>query len=200
VPAYGIPNGVSCAGACATPLEIELIDFDAKRNDKNSVFVNWTTKSEENNNFFAIERSIDGKNFEEIGSVSGAGSSSLTHYYNFIDNEPFFSGSYYRVKQVDFDWTYTYSKVKYVPFGASCDYRIYADYYSNKINVQSGVCDLSGLVTVEVYDASGRRVISKSEKSRSSMMEVETGGLPKGIYFVNVRNGITNYKQKIIIQ
>lgn len=202
-------KSVSPVGSCVNPnqaalcpivLGVELTEFSAKRKSENSVQLNWSTQSENNNAHFVIERSVDGHSYKSIGTVEGAGSSSVLHYYTFEDNEPLYSASYYRLKQVDFDFSHAYSGARFVPFGESCDYLIYADRDNAKIKVQSGVCDLTGEVTMEVFDASGRRVLNKLEKSRSEMFEVGTQGLPKGIYYVNVRNGINSYKQKIVIQ
>jgi len=181
------------------PLGVELMSFEAERVNENQVKVYWTTLSEINCDYFVVERSGDGVNFEEIGEIDGAGTSSQVRSYLFHDYEPLYSGSYYRLKQVDFDQTFTYSSVKFVPFGESCDYLVYIDQISGKINVRSGGCDLSGEVLLDVYDAAGRKVLSKIDYSRSDRMEVESSSFPKGVYFVRVKNGVHNYRQKVIV-
>jgi hypothetical protein len=87
----------------ATPLPITLTSFSADAINNSSVAVKWTTASEINNNYFAIERSKDGIEFSELKRVSGAGNSTSIHNYYATDNYPYTSTSYYRLRQTDFD-------------------------------------------------------------------------------------------------
>jgi len=84
------------------PLPIELISFKAKTM-KDKVELYWSTVSEINNNYFSIEKSIDGYNYQEIGQVSGAGNSSQTLNYSFFDDNPFHGVAYYRLSQTDYN-------------------------------------------------------------------------------------------------
>ena len=96
-------------------LPIRLSKFEAVRN-RNQVNLNWITENEINNDFFTIERSIDGKEFFEIGRKKGAGNSSTTLFYSSIDERPLKGTSYYRLKQTDFDGKYAYSQIESVIF------------------------------------------------------------------------------------
>jgi cytoskeletal protein CcmA (bactofilin family) len=84
------------------PLPVTFIAFTG-RQEGNSVVLEWATASENNNNYFEIERSIDGVNFVTIGYVDGAGNSSSLLNYEFTDNAPEQGQVYYRLSQVDFD-------------------------------------------------------------------------------------------------
>lgn len=96
---------------CLTPLPIELLTFKAQA-DHNQVNVSWATAVEVDNDFFTIERSIDATNFEQIGSVSGAGFSSVRIDYTFTDISPQFGLSYYRLRQTDYNgFTETFDPV-----------------------------------------------------------------------------------------
>jgi hypothetical protein len=88
-----------CAGA---PLPIELINFNAKVINK-IVELSWATASEENFDYFAIERSIDGKDFKEIAQVTGNGNSFQRIDYSYTDKFPAIGISYYRLRSIDFD-------------------------------------------------------------------------------------------------
>lgn len=90
-------------------LPVSLVDFYGNENDCQMV-LNWLTESEQNNDYFEIEKSKDGRDFETIGKESGAGNSSTFQHYKFVDPIPS-SGNYYRLKQVDFDGAYSYSPV-----------------------------------------------------------------------------------------
>ncbi len=94
-------------------LPVKLIAFNAALVNK-QVNCSWETASEINNDYFTIERSLDGNHFESIGTVKGQGFSNTNTRYSFTDNSPFTGISYYRLKQTDFDNQYTYSAVKRV--------------------------------------------------------------------------------------
>ncbi len=91
----------------ASPLPIELLSFSAALNiDK--VNLTWTTASESNNDYFSLEKTKDGINFERIAIVKGKGNSSIQNDYEEIDVEPFVGVSYYRLSQTDFDGNITF--------------------------------------------------------------------------------------------
>ena len=73
--------------------------------------VDWTTSSETNNRFFTVEKSKDGKSFEEVGKVGGAGNSSANHDYHLIDEQPYAGISYYHLRQTDFNGHFSYSEL-----------------------------------------------------------------------------------------
>jgi hypothetical protein len=83
-------------------LPVELIYFDANCADRKAI-VNWATASENNNDFFTLERANDGVTFQEVGTFKGAGNSSQIINYSFTDNDPFQGVYYYRLKQTDFN-------------------------------------------------------------------------------------------------
>lgn len=84
------------------PLPVTLLSFMAELRDT-VVFINWVTESEQNNNYFTVERSINTLHWESVGLVKGAGSSNITLSYSFVDKNPYSGISYYRLKQTDFD-------------------------------------------------------------------------------------------------
>lgn len=91
-------------------LPIELAELAASYNGKN-VVVEWSTASEQNNDYFTIQRTHDGRDFEDIGKVSGAGNSSTLQQYSFNDPFPYRGTSYYRIKQTDYNGEFEYSNV-----------------------------------------------------------------------------------------
>jgi len=92
------------------PLPVELISFTAQVVNEN-VKLNWITASELNNDYFTVQRSVDGVEFESLVEIDGAGTKQTATEYEFIDTAPKANISYYRLKQTDFDKTSTYSKV-----------------------------------------------------------------------------------------
>lgn len=111
----GITSFSGGTGAIAlspdTDLPVEFTNFKGW-NDNAVNVLQWITETELNNERFEIERSIDLQNgFATIGVVSGAGNSSEVLTYAFEDTAPMLGINYYRLRQVDFDGTFTYSKI-----------------------------------------------------------------------------------------
>lgn len=101
-------NGVSLN--CAILLPIELISFTGKVESDRNV-LHWITASELNNSHFDIERSTDIINFEIVGTVTGAGTSTDKNQYLFNDKERPFGTAYYRLKQTDFNGDFSHSDI-----------------------------------------------------------------------------------------
>lgn len=83
-------------------LPIEILSFSTNC-DNRKVIVKWSTATEDNNDYFTVERSPDALNYQPIGLVDGAGNSSSVQYYSFTDTDPLSGTSYYRLKQTDFN-------------------------------------------------------------------------------------------------
>jgi hypothetical protein len=96
-------------------LPIELLSFKATLKN-NVVELHWQTATETNNDYFVIERSVDGKTWESIDTIKGAGNSSNVLNYANNDDNPLSGTSYYRLKQVDFDKNFSYSDIAVVNF------------------------------------------------------------------------------------
>ena len=94
---------------CFSVLPVTFIDFWAGCDAEENIELYWETESELNNERFIIERAADDLNFEEIGNVSGAGTSLTNSEYAFIDRNAMMT-AYYRLSQIDFDGSRTFLK------------------------------------------------------------------------------------------
>ena len=92
------------------PLPIDLLDFSATVEGP-AVRLDWTTVSETNNDYFTIERSPDGLTFDVVTTVVGAGNSNTKLFYTTYDEDPLPGLSYYRLRQTDFDGSFSYSQI-----------------------------------------------------------------------------------------
>lgn len=89
------------------PFPIELLSFKvSKKSDK--IMVEWSTAAEINNDFFNVERSIDGNSWETLTYINGAGNANYVINYSYTDKNPIEGVSYYRLKQTDYDGQYEY--------------------------------------------------------------------------------------------
>jgi hypothetical protein len=85
-----------------SPLPITLVSFEASHND-NGVLVEWSTLSQVNNDYFNIQKSIDGYEWEDKATIEGAGSTNTQMSYTWLDTNPSMNISYYRLKQTDYN-------------------------------------------------------------------------------------------------
>jgi hypothetical protein len=92
------------------PLPVELVSFGASRQGE-TVACTWATATEYHNDHFVLERSLDGVAFSALATVAGAGSSTSTHTYRWVDTAPARTLAYYRLRQVDTDGTTSFSPV-----------------------------------------------------------------------------------------
>ncbi len=181
------------------PLPIKLISFTGKLND-GKVDLNWITASEINNKYFYIERSRDGKVFEDIGIKDGAGNSTVTLYYSFIDGQPYSGLSYYRLRQEDYDGTVSYSEL--VPIlnkdkGAA--WYVFPNPATDVIKIANSGSDHLQNATFNLYNPEGTliKTISLDAKNQS-VVKVDISDLAKGVYFGRVTDDFNQQVFKIV--
>ncbi len=92
-----------------SPLPVHLISFTARLQQQN-VQLGWQSSAEENTSHFEVERSADGKDFTVLATVNAQGNSSSVISYSASDMSPLPGTSYYRLKMVDLDQTFSFSK------------------------------------------------------------------------------------------
>lgn len=186
----------------SNPLPIELIRF-AGVCGNGEVTVTWTTASETNNDFFTVQRSIDGVTFEDVTIVDGAGNSSSILNYSTIDYNPYGGISYYRLKQTDFDGTSKYSDVVAVSCAdAATTFNLINAY--DQENGNMAIVFSAGdneLYTVTLYDARGRLITTTSGKSYSgqNQISIPVGDLARGIYLVNLQNEFKSFGRRVML-
>src|SRR5688572_12495014 len=103
-------NLEECDDMILEPLPVELVSFKGSATAE-GIALNWETATEKNNAYFSIQYSTDGRNFESVGYVDGKGTSTTANAYFFTHKDAKPGKAYYRLKQVDFDNTYAYSKI-----------------------------------------------------------------------------------------
>ncbi|MEZ4921687.1 MAG: T9SS type A sorting domain-containing protein [Crocinitomicaceae bacterium] len=163
------------------PLPIELLSFEAKLNNE-QVDLFWTTVSESNNDYFEIERSFDGQQWEYLETVDGAGTSSITLNYKVIDSKPHAGVNYYRLKQVDFDGNYEFSSVAKVdvPFNNLGNLVIYPNPTNDFIYIEGDEKELGQVVITNVAG----QIIEVDIVLSNGVATIDLNNYADGIYFV----------------
>jgi hypothetical protein len=168
------------------PIPIILKYFTAWKMPASNL-IRWVTSSEHLNNYFEVERSLDGTNFFSIGRVPGHVESTTDQVYDLEDKAPP-ALAYYRLKQVDIDEKYTYSETimlkrnDNVFFGASMPNPV-----SNNARITISTED-AGMVMLRVMDGAGRLVISENVACTrgNNIVNKDFSRLPSGNYFLLV--------------
>ena len=117
-----------------TPLPIDLLSFSGLPMEGYNQ-LNWTTVTETNNDYFEIEKSIDGVLFSTIGNVNGSGNSYNLNTYGFADSKPHYGVSYYRLRQVDYNGEYSYSNVVAIKQSKGAEVAIIPNPTVGKVNL-----------------------------------------------------------------
>jgi hypothetical protein len=175
---------------CSLP--VTLIDFSGARVE-NTIALKWNTAEETNSDYFDIQRSGDGKNWATIGSQKSQGESYTAVNYGFVDKKPASGNNFYRLKMVDADKTFAYSKIIKVGFESAA---LLSEFYPNPVsdilNLKS--TDWNQVKSVEMHSLTGLSVY-KSGKTISKTIDVKS--LPVGMYILTIthKNGeVTNRK------
>ncbi|MFN5549262.1 MAG: T9SS type A sorting domain-containing protein, partial [Bacteroidota bacterium] len=188
------------------PLPIVLKTFNASLGGSTSVWLNWVTSSELNNDYFEVQRSLDGESFEKIAIVKGKGTTTLENNYQLNDKRPTRGVNYYRLKQVDFDGKYTYSYV--VSVEVDFDAQVFiteifpnpAD--SENINARVESSNQDEPVRLRIFDQLGKLMFSTTvEKPQGQRFEIKLNNkLAAGLYIATFEQGIKRETIRLIIK
>jgi hypothetical protein len=176
-------------------LPVNLVEFKARLNGENAAILTWSTIAEVNSSYFQVEKSGDGKNWLAIGKVNSAGNSGGLKTYRFEDGNLLRGIGYYRLKMVDRDETYAYSRIANVELGGVDKLIIYPNPAKDYLYLKSAQeIDSSELISV-----SGKSVYKAA--SLSSDQKLSLPDLKPGIYILKVqyKSGQTEVR-KIVVQ
>lgn len=195
--------GVGTGTPTGLGLPIELLEFTGKKSGS-SVVLEWITESEINNDFYTLERSLDGNTFTSIATINGAGNSLEKHNYQYYDNDPADGINYYRLKQTDFDGTFTYSDVVSVEF-TNPENNFFARIYPNPVNPGNAVRinfsnSFKGVSNIQIYSAGSGKLVYNQKLSNENYKFDIPQNLSAGLYFVKINTEDWEYSQKLVVQ
>ncbi|MBZ5857925.1 T9SS type A sorting domain-containing protein [Flavihumibacter profundi] len=187
----------------ANALPVKWLSFTG-RAVNGAVELNWSTASEKNNEKFSIERSADGTNFSAIGTVNGNGTTDLTSYYNFTDNQPLSTNGYYRIKQTDLNGKFSYSGVIRISGSGSAfaGLKLYPNPVTTSVPLNIENANWSNQkVKVTIINAIGS-VVRQEEISfgHDSRARINVSGLQKGSYFMSTQVNGEKQVSRFVIQ
>lgn len=181
----------------ALPLPIELLSFNADV-VQHEVMLKWTTVSELNNDYFSIQRSKTGEEWETIiDNIKGAGTTTELRHYQTSDGMPHSGVSYYRLKQTDFDGQFSYSTVKRVEVVAVYQLKVFPNPTDGKFTLTTGF-EL-GSSNVKLMNLLGQEVPITLEQSGTSYKATPTSNVP-GVYILQVKKGFWTQSVRLIVK
>ena len=188
----------------ATPVPVELASFTASTIG-NDVHLSWNTATEKNNSGFEIERSRDNKSFSKIGFVQGHGTTSDSKVYSFVDKSVN-SRMYYRLKQVDYNGAYSYSKTVEAAALLPIEYSLNQN-YPNPFNPSTKITyslPQDNFVSLKVYNILGNEVatlVNEQISAGSHEINFNASNLSSGVYYYTLRTGnFVNTKKFMLLK
>ena len=179
------------------PLPEQLLSFTGTPLDALSQ-LSWTTSEEINTASFDIQRSGDDQSFSSIGTVEAHGNSATTTDYTFIDNNPLKGNNYYRLKMVDADGRFTYSKIIVLNFGSTLTVHISPNPAHGTANLFVG--NANEAFSVRITDLNGQTVKQFQTIPGTANIPLDVSSLAKGIYTVKVISATATTTQKLLVQ
>jgi hypothetical protein len=182
-------------GLTSTGLPISLNFFQA-RSEEGGALITWKVSTEINNDKMLVERSKDGQRFREIGQVKGRGTSAIPFEYQYFDNNPGTGDTYYRLKQVDFNGSFEYSKVIALNTEGFIQLYTYPNPTRERIFVRS--TEEVVLAGLHLFDGLGRKFLLQWSGGNGLYEAVLPQGLPTGLYILSDVTGA--HQGKISVQ
>jgi hypothetical protein len=175
----------------AAVIPVELVSFNATVIGS-SVNLNWSTASELNNSGFEVQRKSENSNWMKIGFVKGAGTTTEHNTYFFSDKSPNQGIVSYRLKQIDFDGTVSYSKVVNVDFNSPTDFKLNQN-YPNPFNPSTTISfsiPRAANVSLTVFNQIGEKIdelVNRGLEAGSYDYTWDASKQSSGIYFYELK-------------
>ncbi|MEM8524569.1 MAG: T9SS type A sorting domain-containing protein [Bacteroidota bacterium] len=172
-------EGTDTPGGLNIPLPVELLSFIAQLQSDHSVLLKWSTASEEENDYFLVEKSKDGQKFQVIGKVKGAGNSLERQYYEFKDQTAKSGIHYYRLAQYDFDGSVErHQIIAITKKSKQSNVKIYPTLIRDELTI-----NLEGDAQISVRNIAGA-LVKEMQVFGFTILDLST--LNSGIYFLVV--------------
>lgn len=165
------------------PLPVTWQEFTAEQMAGGEVELKWSTASEINSDYFAIQRSYDGNTFLNIGIVNAAGNSSVLQSYQFADQQPGYGMIYYRLKQVDYNGDENYSVMRSVYIEGAETMNLFPNPAPGYVNM-TYYSSQDEQLQFQLVDLQGRVVYTQqlAFTSGNNTINIRLDGLPGGMY------------------
>ena len=184
-------------------LPITLTEFRGS-SQENNIILNWTTATENNNKGFEIQRSQDGTNWTTLGFVNGGGNSNQERKYTYTDNNLLPNLYHYRLKQVDQDGKFEYSRIVTIKLQGKKVFELGQNWpnpFRGKTFVSFNLAE-KRRVTLTLFDTRGKLIktlLNETMEAGSHVIDLNLQTLPGGVYYYKIVAGdFTDVKKMIV--
>ena len=168
------------------PLAVEMSGLEVWK-DGDHIVIDWTTISEHKSDYFVIERSKDGRQFQAIGQMEAKGNSEVVQIYRFRDEHPLPGTNYYRIKEVDWDGSNSYSAIKSVWLQGEGQSQIWQNPSGTRIFLKKEKSSTES--RLEIYDLQGHLLHRLFLDNRAGDQFLDLPELETGQYALLLFNG-----------
>lgn len=185
---YG-PSTIGSFGAVTgLPLPIILEDFTANLNSDKTVTLDWNTAMEQNASHITIQRSADGENWSNIGTVQAKGNSAITTAYTFVDEHPLTGNNFYRLQLVDIDNSFTFSEEKAIHSSTIGAITFFPNPARDYVNVAlSNTLQAGETVSVRLVSMSGQIMQEqRTAANAGTVVSFRVSNYATGVYILSV--------------
>jgi Secretion system C-terminal sorting domain len=186
----------------STVLPVDLVQFLANRNADETVSLSWSTAQEVNSSYYDVERSADLASWTKLGSVAAKGFSSVTVNYGYKDATPLPGTGFYRLKMVDLDGKFKYSKVISVSSDPSTQALvIYSNPFTDEVRVKVNIAQADNL-TLTITDMVGKSYLRQNYNAQAgdNFINLTPSATAQGIYILHIRGNTYDKTVKLLKQ
>ena len=181
----------------ASGLPVTLLSFTTNLSADN-VATNWQTTAEVNTSSFIVQRSTDGVNFSDLATIAALGSTGHINNYQYTDNGVSDAIVYYRLKMLDNDGKFTYSKVIMITLPAKNSFSIYPNPAHNTVTINNGEFKIDNNTYLTITDMAGKAL--RSIKVTDKLTTLNIAGLSTGTYLVSMQSAVSKKTEKLVVQ
>lgn len=195
-----LPNAIiaELQNGCTITLPVTLARFNGTLLD-NAVSLSWTTTEESGSSHFNIERSADAKEFVQLGRIEAKGNSSATQQYKFLDSRPLTGTNYYRLKMVDADGKFEFSRMISIDNGANS---VAFELLGNPVSGREikFLLKNENAANVSLFDLSGKSIRFSLSQTGNEFTLKPKGGISSGLYILSLqRSNASAITKKVLL-
>jgi len=185
--------------AASSSLPVTWLSFAAEKNTGASVLLKWSTANEINSDHFDVQRSNDGTNFTNLGSVAAAHNSSSVQNYSYTEFKTVNGNNFYRLKQVDFDGNFKYSAIVKINMTGAL-WAIFPNPATSNTTVQ--IRSQLKNVSFTLVDNYGKTIYRRFllNVNAGEFKDIPLNNVSKGMYMLKIESDKGSKTEKIIVQ
>jgi len=184
----------------ANPLPVKLLSFEIREQTAEGLLLGWITAMEKDFEYFLIERAGTDLNFQSIGQVESKGGLEVTTAYSFFDGQAKSGKNYYRLKSVNLDGSFEYSRVIVADWQGE---NRGASIYPNPVTNRTCTISLNAVTTTPAYlrmfDVAGYEIFQTELRSTTTDISFPAD-LPEGVYVATITSGMARKVIRIVIK